>query len=154
MVSIRTKEFYIMFKTLLFSILSFFILTSCTQAKNVDSRVYECVSGSTEHTKRCELKNYKNKYLNEEVKYYFQQVGKGKFEKEVREYAKNYVQASEEYCAMHTSFAFVDIPQDKNKIYEETASCLQDQYVQLGKNLHSMTDRATQTIIQRITKSP
>ena len=154
MVSIKAKEFYIMFKTLLFSILSFFILTGCTQAKNVDSKVYECVSGSTAHTKRCELKEYQNEYLTEELKYYFQQVGKGKFEKEVSEYAKSYIQASEQYCAMNTSFSFVDIPQDKNKIYEEIAICLQGQYVQLGKNLNSMTDRATQTIIQRITKSP
>lgn len=143
-----------MFKTLPFSILFLFTLTGCTQAKNIDSKVYECVVESSQHTKRCELKEYKNKYLTEELNYYFQQVGKGKFENDVREYAKNYVQASEEYCAMNTSFSFVDIPQDKNKIYEETAFCLQGQYVQLGKNLHYMTDRATQTIIQRITKSP
>lgn len=143
-----------MFKTLPFSILFFFTLTGCTQAKNIDSEVYECVQESSQHTKRCELKEFKNKYLSQELKYYFQQVGKGKFEKEIEEYTKNYVAASEKYCAMNTSFSFVDIPQDKNKIYEETAFCLQEQYIQLGKNLHSMTDRATQTIIQRITKSP
>ena len=143
-----------MSKKIFFSVLFFFSFTGCTQVQAIDSKVYECVSGNSNYIKRCELNTAKNTYLDDELKYYFQQVGKAKFEKEIKEYTHHYIQTAEQYCAINTSFAFVVIPQDKNKIYEETASCLKSQYIQLGKNLRTISDKATDTIIKRINQLP
>lgn len=53
---------------------------------------------------------------------------------------------------MNTSFSFVDIPSDENKIYEKTAECLMPKYIQLGSNLRSITNTETKTIIERVSR--
>lgn len=135
--------------------LPFFILftiTSCTQAKNIDSQVYQCIANNAEYSERCKLQAVKEQYEKKEVAYYFEQVGKRKFEKEIKDYVDDYIENAELYCGMNTSFSFVDIPSNKNKIYEKTAECLIVEYTQLGKNLRSLTDRATETIIKRVSR--
>jgi hypothetical protein len=129
-----------------------FTITACTQAKNVDPQVYQCIANNPEYSERCKLQAVKEKYEKKEVAYYFEQVGKRKFEKEMRRYVDDYIKNAELYCGMNTSFSFVDIPSDKNKIYEKTAECLMSQYIQLGSNLRSMTNTATKTIIERVSR--
>jgi len=129
-----------------------FMITSCTQAKNIDSQVYQCIANNTEYSERCKLQSVKEQYEKKEVAYYFEQVGKRKFEKEIKDYVDDYIENAEFYCGMNTSFSFVDIPSDKNKIYEKTAECLIPQYIQLGSNLRSITNTATKTIIERVSR--
>lgn len=128
----------------------FFIVTACTQAKVTNSEVFQCIEGDVKYTERCKLKDAKEQYEKKEITYYFQQVGKRKFEKEIKDYTNAYVRNAELYCGMNASFSFVDIPKNNNIVYEKTAECLVGQYAQLGKNLRAITDRATKTIIERI----
>ena len=72
--------------TMLKNLLPFFFLftiTACTQAKNVDPQVYQCIANNPEYSERCKLQAVKEKYEKKEVAYYFEQVGKRKFEKEM-----------------------------------------------------------------------
>jgi hypothetical protein len=135
------------------SLISLLTITACTEAKSVNSKVYQCVANNQEYSERCKLQSIKELYEKEELTYYFKQVGKLKFEKEVPLYVNNYIKNAELYCGMSTSFSFVDIPSNENEIYENSAKCLIPQYTQLGNNLRSMTDTATKTIIERVNRN-
>lgn len=140
-----------MLKTL-FPLFFLFTVTGCTQAQIIDEKVYQCIATNPEYSERCKLQSVKEQYGKKEIDYYFEQVGKRKFEKEIKKYVDNYIKNAESYCGMNTSFSFVDIPDNKNKVYEKTAECLTGQYVILGKNLRSMTETATKTIIERVSQ--
>jgi len=129
---------------------AFSIMTACTQVKVNNSYIYQCIEDDAKYVERCKLKNAKEQYEEKEIAYYFEQVGKRKFEKEIKDYTNAYIRNAELYCGMNTSFSFVDIPKEKSSIYEKTAECLVGQYAQLGKNLRAITDRAIKTIIERV----
>lgn len=127
-----------------------FAMYGCSQQNKINPQVYTCIVNAPAYVERCKLKAIKSSSERAEIEYYFQHVGKYKFEKEIYDYSKSYIKSAELYCAMNSSFSFITPPTNKNAIYEKTAECLILQYQQLGQNLRLLTNTATETIIKRV----
>lgn len=129
---------------------------SCGYAKPQkpsQAEVEKCIPNDSKYVERCNLKEAKETYHKKEVEYYFYQVGEGKFEKQLPQYAKDYIENANLYCAMKTAYSFVEVPKEDYVISEKVAQCLNVQYKQLGTNLRSFTDTATETIMEQVKKS-
>lgn len=116
------------------------------KAQEIKPKVEECIYQNAQYIKQCKLQEVKETYHKKEVEYYFYQVGKGKFEKEIQEYANNYIENAKLYCSMKTAYSFAETPKNETLIPERLAECLTNQYKQLGINLRLFTDTATKTI--------
>lgn len=124
-------------------------------ANAVNKPKYEidkCIPNDADYIERCQLKTVKETSYQKEIDYYFYQIGKGKFDKELPFYADEYIKNAKLYCSMKTAYSFTEMPKNQNLISERLAECLISEYKKLGSNLRLFTDTATKTITEQADK--